>query len=81
MTDEDSVLRIWKEYYMGLMNEENERERRENDGERVNLEVESISKEEVRENMQRMKKGKAEGPDDIPVEVWKCLEESALRSS
>ena len=29
MTDEESVLRIWKEYYMGLMNEENERERRE----------------------------------------------------
>ena len=27
MTDEDSVLRIWKEYYKGLMNEENERER------------------------------------------------------
>ena len=37
------------------------RERRENDGERVNLEVESISKEEVRENMQRMKNGKAVG--------------------
>ena len=32
MTDEESVLRIWKEYYKGLMNEENERERRENDG-------------------------------------------------
>ena len=79
MTDEESVLRIWKEYYMGLMNEENERERRENDGERVNLEVESISKEEVRENMQRMKNGRAVGPDDIPVEVWKCLGESALK--
>ena len=79
MTDEESVLRIWKEYYMGLMNEENERERRENDGERVNLEVESVSKEEVRENMQRMKNGKAVGPDDIPVEVWKCLGESALK--
>ena len=48
-------MRIWKEYYMELMNEETERARRENDGERVNLEVESISKEEVRENMQRMK--------------------------
>ena len=35
MTDEESVLRIWKEYYKGLMNEENERKRRENDGERV----------------------------------------------
>ena len=57
------------------MNEENERERRENDGERVNLEVEMISKEEVRENM---KNGKAVGPDDIPVEVRKCLGEIAL---
>ena len=79
MTDEESVLRIWKEYYTGLMNEENERERREIDGERVNLEVESVSKEEVMENMQRMKNGKAVGPDDIPVEVWKCLGESALK--
>ena len=79
MTDEESVLRMWKEYYMGLMNEENERDRREIDGERVNLEVESISKEEVRENMQRMKNGKAVGPDDIPGEVWKCLGESALK--
>ena len=42
MTDEESVLRMCKEYYMGLMNEENERERREIDGERVNLEVESV---------------------------------------
>ena len=78
MTDEESVLGIWKEYYKGLMNEENERERRENGGERVNLEVEKISKEEVRVNMKRMKNGKAVGPDDIPVEVWKCLGEIAL---
>ena len=55
------------------------RERREIDGERVNLEVESVSKEEVMENMQRMKNGKAVGPDDIPVEVWNCLGESALK--
>ena len=60
------------------MNEENERERRENDGEIVNLEVEKISKEEVRGNMKRMKNGKAVGPDDITVEIWKCLGEIAL---
>ena len=75
---EESILRIWKEYYKGLMNEENERERRQNDRERVNLEVEKISKEEVRENMKRMKNGKAVDPDYIPVEVWKCLGEIAL---
>ena len=44
----------------------------------MNLEVESVSKEEVRENMQRMKNEKAV-VDDIPVEVWKCLGESALK--
>ena len=45
MTDEESVSRIWKEYYKGLMDEETERQMIENDGERVNLEVERISKE------------------------------------
>ena len=62
---------------MGLVNKENEINRMENDGERVNLEVES--KDEVWENMQIIKNGKAVGPDDIPVEVWKCLGESALK--
>ena len=51
---------------------------RENDGKRMNLEVERISKEEVRKNMKRARNGKAVGPDDIPVEVWECLGESAL---
>ena len=44
----------------------------------MNLEVKRISKEEVRENMKRMKNGKAVGPDDIPVQVWKCLGEIEL---
>ena len=41
--------------------------------------MENISKEKVRENMQRMKNRKAVGPDDILAEVWKCLGESALK--
>ena len=40
--------------------------------------MEKISKEEVRENMKRMKNGKAVGLDDIPGEFWKCLGEIAL---
>ena len=28
--------------------------------------------------MNRMKTGKAVGPDDIPVEAWKCLGELAI---
>ncbi|MCI4378649.1 hypothetical protein PGIGA_G00218200 [Pangasianodon gigas] len=32
----------------------------------------------VRKALKRMKSGKAVGPDDIPVEVWKCLGEAAV---
>ena len=38
------------------------------------MKVERISKEEVRENMKMMKNRKPVGPEDIPVEVCKCLE-------
>ena len=60
------------------MNEENEREERIDDVERVNQEVQKIYKGEVRFAMKRMKNGKAVGPDDIPVEAWKCLGEVAV---
>ena len=44
----------------------------------VNQEVQKISAEDVRAAMNRMKIGKAVGPDDIPVEVWRCLGELAV---
>lgn len=37
-----------------------------------------ISKDEVRRALKRMKRRKALAPDDIPVEVWKCLGEVAV---
>lgn len=36
------------------------------------------SKEEANAAMKRMKTGKAVGPLDRPVEVWRCLEERAV---
>ena len=33
---------------------------------------------EVREALKRMKGGKAMGPDDIPIEVWRCLGDIAI---
>ena len=79
LTSEESVLRRWKEYFEELMNRENERERRLNDVERVNQEVGEISMNEVRMAMKKMKNGKAVGPDNIPVEAWRCLGEMAVR--
>ena len=53
------------------------RERRLEEVEVVNQEVGWIRKDEVRKAMKRMKSGKVVGPDDIPVEAWKCSGEMA----
>ncbi|KAK3553111.1 hypothetical protein QTP86_031688 [Hemibagrus guttatus] len=79
LTSEESVQRRWKEYFdQELMNEENEREKRVEWVNSVEQKVDKIRKDEVRKALKRMKSGKAVGPDDIPVEVWKCLGEAAV---
>ncbi|KAK3545256.1 hypothetical protein QTP70_002579, partial [Hemibagrus guttatus] len=78
LTSEESVQRRWKEYFEQLMNEENEREKRVEGVNSVEQKVDKIRKDEVRKALKRMKSGKAVGPDDIPVEVWKCLGEAAV---
>ncbi|KAK3545194.1 hypothetical protein QTP70_001835 [Hemibagrus guttatus] len=78
LTSEQSVQRRWKEYFEELMNVENEREKRVEGVNSVEQKVDNIRKDEVRKALKRMKSGKAVGPDDIPVEVWKCLGEAAV---
>ncbi|KAK3561567.1 hypothetical protein QTP86_010220 [Hemibagrus guttatus] len=78
LTSEESVQRRWKEYFEELMNEENERGKKVEGVNSVEKEVDKIRKDEVRKALRRMKSGKAVGPDDIPVEVWKCLGEAAV---
>ncbi|KAK3547330.1 hypothetical protein QTP86_018921, partial [Hemibagrus guttatus] len=78
LTSEESVQRRWKEYFEELMNEENEREKRVEGVNSVEQKVDKIRKDELRKALKRMKSGKAVGPDDIPVEIWKCLGEAAV---
>ncbi|KAK3553593.1 hypothetical protein QTP70_005766 [Hemibagrus guttatus] len=78
LTSEESVQRRWKEYFEELMNAENEREKRVEGMNSVEQKVDKIRKDEVRKALKRMKSGKAVGPDDILVEVWKCLGEAAV---
>ena len=42
-------------------------------------EVNCVSREEVKNAVRRMKKGKAVGPDELPVEVWKCMGEMGIK--
>ncbi|KAI5621838.1 gastrula zinc finger protein XlCGF28.1-like [Silurus asotus] len=70
LTSKESVLRRWREYLEQLMNEENQSERRLDDVELVKEDVDRI----------RGLRGveKTVGPDDIPVEAWRCLGEMAV---
>ncbi|KAK3574844.1 hypothetical protein QTP86_018427, partial [Hemibagrus guttatus] len=78
LTSEESIQRRWKEYFAEMINEENEREKRVEGVNSVEQKVDKIRRDEVRKALKRMKSGKAVGPDDIPVEVWKCLGEAAV---
>ena len=78
MVNSEAVLKRWKEYFKKLMNEESNREPRTEEAEVVKEEVNCVSREEVKNAVRRMKKGKAVGPDELPVEVWKCMGEMGI---
>ena len=79
MVSSEVVLKKWKEYFEKLMNEKNERESRTEEAKTVNKEVNSFSREKVKNALRRIKKDKAVGPDELPVEVWKCLGEMGIK--
>ncbi|XP_047493551.1 uncharacterized protein LOC125042129 [Penaeus chinensis] len=72
LTDENDIKERWRTYFEQLMNVENDRIDR--GIEAIPEEVmDVIIAEEVERALRKMKKGKATGPDDIPVEAWKVL--------
>lgn len=65
----------WKRYFETLMNQGSNFNELENHDEYNDKLVPKITMEEVKNSIDRMKKGKLVGPDGIPVEVWKVLGE------
>jgi len=81
---EDAEIKVrWKRYFLKLLNDEvmvdsRSRERESSENLLDPHLGEPISKDEIKE-MKKMSNGKVEGPDQIPVEVWKCLDEEELK--
>ena len=73
-----AVLKRWNKYSEKLMNEENNRDPRTEEAEVVNKEVNCVSRE-VKNALRRMIKDKAVGPDELPVQVWKCVGEMGIK--
>ena len=65
----EAMLKRWKEYFEKLINKENNRKPWKEEAEVVKEEVNCVSREKVKNALRRMKKGKAVGPDKLPVEV------------
>ena len=79
MVSSEAVLKRWKKNFEKLMNEENHREPRTEKAEVINEEVTCVSREEVKNALRRMKKGKGAGPYELPVGVWKCIGEKGIQ--
>ena len=79
MVNSEAVLKRWKKYFEKLMKEENNKDPRTEETEVVNKEVNCVSREEVKNALRRMKKGKAAGPEELPVEVWNWMEEMGIK--
>ena len=72
MVSLEALLKRWKEYFKKLMNEEKNRDSRTEEAKVVNEEVNCVNKE-VKNALRRIKKGKAIGPDELTVTLWKCM--------
>ena len=73
LVEDLKILERWREHYQKLMNEENTREGRNEQQAEVEDDIREITSADIEMALRNMKNGKATGPDNLPVEVWKSL--------
>jgi hypothetical protein len=80
LVKDDEIKNRWREYFDKRFNNESEKIAIElDDSIDTNKQfVRGIQESEVKEALKKMKTGKALGPDDIPIEVWRCLGDIAI---
>jgi hypothetical protein len=75
------IKQRWQRYFDNLFNVENETMDTQLNDSFDDLNkcfARRIQELEVKEALKRMKGGKAMGPDGIPIEVWRCLGDTAI---
>jgi len=83
LSEDAEIKERWQRYFFKLLNgevmEDSRSMGREYSERQLDLRMcGHITKDEIKEALKKMTDGKAEGPDQIPVEVWKCLDEEGL---
>jgi hypothetical protein len=80
LVKDEEIKNRWRAYFDKLFNDESEKTVIElDDSIDTNKRfVRRIQESEVKEVLKKMKTGKALGPDDILIEVWRCLGDIAI---
>src|SRR6185295_9331675 len=81
LVKDEEIMDRWREYFDKLFNGESESPTLELDDSFDDTNrrfVRRIQEAEIGETLKRMKRGKAMGPDGIPIEVWRCLGDRAI---
>ncbi|XP_071708680.1 uncharacterized protein [Rutidosis leptorrhynchoides] len=84
LVKEDEIRKRWEEYFSSLF-VGGRPERHEDLQDAVieqshnDMDCERISQEEVRLALQKMGRNKSVGPDQIPIEAWRCLGDAGVR--
>jgi hypothetical protein len=80
LVNDEEIKNRLREYFDKLFNDESEKTVIElDDSIDTNRRfVQKIQEFRVKEALKKMKTGKALGPDDIPIEVWRCLGDIAM---
>jgi DNA primase large subunit len=81
LVKDEEIKKRWRNYFDGLFNDGSESITPELDDSFDDTNrrlVRRIQETKVKEALKRMKGGKAMGPDDVPIEAWKCLGNMAI---
>jgi hypothetical protein len=81
LTKDEDIKNKWREYFDKLFNEDSESSSIE-----LNISSDDLNRQfmhriqesEVKDALERMRGGKAMGPDGIPIEVWRTLGDIAI---
>lgn len=77
LTEPADILRRWSEYFSAICNEEFPHPPI-NSTVKISGPVPKITRDEVAGAIRKMNSGKSTGPDDLPIELWKALNEKGV---
>ena len=79
LTDHAKIKDRWQEYFEELFNVTSARKEPDKCDETEGP-IPRITAEEIRKQLEKLKKRKANGPDNLPIQLWKLVGDAGIES-